>query len=90
MTIHLFSEQMEADVSNELYTVTQLAEFFGMSRQGIHNWINDGRFPNAVEAGEGRGKVVLVPAPDVEVVRKEEAEKLIQQLNRLGFQSVPA
>ena len=70
----------------EIYTVTQLAEMFGVSRQTIHNWVNDGRFPNHVSAGEGKGSIILIPASDVDTVREEEAEKLRQQLHRLGFQ----
>ncbi|HEX9679763.1 MAG TPA: helix-turn-helix domain-containing protein [Candidatus Saccharimonadales bacterium] len=73
-----------------LYTVGQLATIFNRTRQTMHNWISDGRFPNMIEAGEGGGRVFLVPASDVERVKEEEATKLIQELNRLGFQAVSA
>jgi excisionase family DNA binding protein len=82
---------MEAQAMKEkLHTVTELSEMFGVSRQTIHNWIGEGRFPNHVVAGEGRGSVVLIPASDVDRVKEEEAEKLREQLARLGFQTQPA
>jgi excisionase family DNA binding protein len=82
---------MEAETMKEkIHTVTELAEMFGVSRQTIHNWIGEGRFPNHIVAGEGRGSVVLIPASDAERVREEEAEKLREQLARLGFRSQPA
>lgn len=73
-----------------LYTVTQLAEVFDVSRTAIHKWIDLGRFPDSFEVGEGGGKMVLIPASNVEAVRKEEADKLLKKLDRLGFQAVPA
>lgn len=75
-------------MQEKLYTIAELAALFGCSRQTIHNWNSEGRFPNSITVGE-KG-TVLVPASDVETARREEAEKLIAQLNRLGFQSVPA
>lgn len=78
----------EADMQDKLYTVAELSKLFGVSRQTIHNWNNDGRFPNGITVGDKN--TVLVPAPDVEAVKREEAEKLIDQLDRLGFQAVPA
>ena len=77
-------------MKDKLYGVTELADLFQVSRQTIHNWIEEGRFPGAFSAGDGRGRMVLVPASDVEVARKEEAEKLLQRLDRLGFQAEPA
>lgn len=76
-------------MKDEFSTVTQLAEVFGVSRQTIYNWIEDGRFPNSFKAGGGDA-ITLIPAADVAAVRKEEADKLVQQLNRLGFQAIPA
>lgn len=81
---------MEAVMQDKLYTVTELAKIFGKSRQAIHNWIDDKRFPNKFEVGEGGGKIILVPASDVEMVKNEEAAKLLGELDRLGFQTVPA
>lgn len=77
-------------MQERLYTVAELAGIFGKTKQTIHNWINDGRFPNKFEVGEGAGRIVLIPASNVEVVKKEEAEKHLKELNRLGFQAVPA
>lgn len=74
----------------KLYTVTELAELFGVTRQTIHLWIEDGRFPNHFMVGRGGGKMILIPADDVEKVKEEEAKKLVEQLNRLGFQAVSA
>lgn len=73
----------------KLYTVTELADVFGKTRQTIHNWIEAGRFPNHVQLG-GDGGTIAIPASDVEAVRREEAEKLLTELDRLGFQAVPA
>ena len=75
-------------MQEKLYTVAQLARMFEVSRQTIHNWNIDGRFPNSITVGDKNA--VLVPASDVENVRKEEAERLIAQLHRLGFRAVPA
>lgn len=77
-------------MNDKLYTVSQLADIFGVSRQSIYNWIEADRFPNKFEVGEGGGTITLIPASDVEVVRKEEAKKLIKRLDRLGFQTTPA
>lgn len=77
-------------MKDKLYTVTELAELFQVSRQTIHNWITDGRFPGTFTVGEGGGKMTLVPASDVETVKDEEAAELIKKLDRLGFQTVPA
>lgn len=79
---------LEAEMQEKLYTVTELTEVFDRSRQTIHTWIGDGRFPNFITVG-GNNQV-LVPASDVEAVKKEEAERLIAELNRLGFQTVSA
>lgn len=83
-------EKMEAEMKDKLYTVTELAELFQVSRQTIHNWVTDGRFPGTFTVGEGGGKMTLVPASDVETVKDEEAAELIKKLDRLGFQTVPA
>ena len=80
-------EQLEADMNEQFYTVAQLAKIFEVSRQTIHNWLPE-RFPNAFEVGDG--KTVLVPASDVVRMKKEEADKLIAKLDRLGFQTAPA
>lgn len=79
---------LEAEVKEELRTVTQASETLDVSRQTIYNWIDQGRFPNAFTVGDG--EMVLIPASDVENVRKEEAEKLITKLGRLGFRAEPA
>lgn len=77
-------------MSDEFYTVAELARLFGKTPQTIHNWIDDGRFPGKFTVGEGGGKITLIPKSDVEAARKEEADKHIKELNRLGFQAVPA
>ena len=73
-----------------LYTVAEAAETLLVSRQTIYNRIEAGRFPNSFSVGEGEGTITLIPASDVDAERKEEADKLIDKLGRLGFQSVPA
>lgn len=83
--------ELEGGMDSKLYTLAELAREFKVSRQTIHNWVKkEGRFPNYFEVGEGGGKIILVPTSDVDAVKKEEAEKLIEELNRLGFQAVPA
>jgi excisionase family DNA binding protein len=77
-------------MKDKFFTVTELAELFGVSRQTIHNWIANGRFPGSFAVGEGRGGMTVVPASDVESVKNEEAEKLVKQLGRLGFQTETA
>lgn len=72
-------------MQDKLYTVAELAKLFRVSRQTIHNWNNDGRFPHSLTVGDKN--TVLVPASDVEKVKREEAEKLISELDRLGFQA---
>lgn len=77
-------------MTDKLHTVVELARMFEVSRQTIHNWLDAGRFPNSFEVGEGGGRITLIPASDVEAVKKEEADKLVERLDRLGFQAVPA
>lgn len=71
-------------MQEKLYTVAELAKLFKVSRQTIHNWNNDGRFPGSLTVGDKN--TVLVPASDVEAVKEAEAKRLIGELNRLGFQ----
>jgi len=75
-------------MKDKLYTVSDLVRLFGVSRQTIHNWENNGRFQNSLKVGDKR--TLLVPASDVERVRHEEAARLIKDLDRLGFQADPA
>lgn len=76
-------------MAGQLYSVAELAELFGKTRQTIYNWVDAGRFPNHVQLG-GEGGTIVIPASDVEVVLNEEAAKLRDELDRLGFQSIPA
>jgi len=75
-------------MKDKLYTASDLVKLFGVSRQTIHNWDSNGRFPNSARVGDKN--TLLVPAPDVEKVRHEEAARLIKDLDRLGFQTEPA
>lgn len=79
----------DAAMQEKVYTVTELAEIFSKTRQTIHNWIDAGRFPNHQQLG-GEGGTIAIPASDVETVRKEEAAKLLGELDRLGFQTISA
>ena len=83
-------EQLEAEMNDKFYTVTDLSKIFGVTRQAVHYWIKANRFPNKIEVGEGGGMIVLVPVADVERVKKEEADKLVEKLDRLGFQAITA
>lgn len=74
-------------MAEKLYTITELAELFGITRQGIHKWVQNGRFPHSFQAGN----MTLIPASDVESVKEQEAARLAEQLDRLGFRGqVPA
>lgn len=77
-------------MKDKFYTVSELAKELGVSRQTVHNWIKAERFPNSFTVGGAGSEIVLIPAFDVEPARKEEAEKLLEKLNRLGFQTDPA
>lgn len=78
-------------MKERFYTTAELAKVFGKSRQTILNWIADDRFPNHIKTGENTA-TILVPAGDVEKVKKEEADELMKELHRLGFrgEAVPA
>ena len=75
-------------MKDELRTVTQAADTLDVSRQTIYNWIEQGRFPGHFSVGND--DMILIPASDVEKVRKEEAAKLVDKLGRLGFHHEPA
>ena len=79
-------KMLEAAMDEKLYTVSEVAKIFEVRRQTIHLWIAADRFPKLIEAGSGRGKVYLIPASDVAIVKEEEADKLRTKLERLGFQ----
>lgn len=82
-----FISELEAKVGDKLYTVTEAAEKLKVSRQTINTWVKAGRFPNSFEVGTD--DKTLIPASDIEAVRKEEADKLIERLDALGFQAIP-
>ena len=88
--VFLAKSQLEANMNEPYYTVTQVSKMFDVTRQTIYNWIEQGRFPGKEEVGEGRGTVILIPDSNVEVVKKEEAAKLIAKLDHLGFHSASA
>ena len=75
----------------QFYTVSELQKMFGKSRLTIYNWIEAGRFAGAFQIS-GPGSDYLVPVESAEAVRKEEVEKLKQQLEDLTRfrQAVPA
>ena len=63
--------ELEAKVGDKLYTVTEAAKMLDVSRQTINTWVRDGRFPNNFSVGTD--DKTLIPASDIEEVRKEEA-----------------
>lgn len=75
-------------MKDQLRTVTQAANTLDVSRQTIYNWIEQGRFPGHFVVGDDER--ILIPTSDVEKVRKEEAEKLVEKLDRLGFRAETA
>ena len=76
--------------NQELLTVSDVSMIFDKSRQTIHNWVKTGRFANSFAVGEGRGRVILIPASDVEAVKLEEVERLRTELTHLDtFEKCP-
>jgi excisionase family DNA binding protein len=73
----------EAEMGEKYYTITELTDVLDVSRPTIYSWLQQGRFPNHFTVGTDDR--VIIPAADVEAVRREEAEKLVGKLNRLGF-----
>ena len=72
----------------KLYTVSETADVLDVSRQTIYNWMVAGRFPDAFEVGWVGSAITLIPVPNVEAVRAEETQKLLDKLARLGYQTV--
>ena len=82
----LMITELEAKMKDKLYTLPELADELRVSKQTAYNWLSAGKFPNHLKVGAGQ--MVLVPSSDVEVVRQEEADKLVAQLEGLGFQAI--
>ena len=68
----------------KFFTVSQAATKLNKSRPTIYQWLDVGRFPNHFEVGE-RAKTTLIPLADMEMVQREEADKLVGELAQLGF-----
>ena len=73
------------------YTVAEVAEMFGKSRQTIHNWISSGRFPNRIEAGgDDKYRVVVIPEGDIERVKRADELRRRADAIEQGLQFVAA
>lgn len=70
-------------MGEQLWTITDVATQLGVTRQTIYNWLDAGRFPNSFVVGSD--EVTLIPESDVQRVKREEADKLIDRLRQLGF-----
>lgn len=49
----------------KVLTVTQVADRLGVSRQSIHDWIQEGLFPNAYRKSPRPQSTFLIPEEDV-------------------------
>ena len=70
-------------MDGKFYTISELTDVLDVSRPTIYSWLQQGRFPNHFTVGTDDR--VIIPAADVDAVRREEAEKLVEKLTRLGF-----
>lgn len=78
-----FVETEARRMGEQLWTITDVATQLGVTRQTIYNWLDAGRFPNSFVVGSD--EVTLIPESDVQRVKREEADKLIDRLRQLGF-----
>ena len=72
-------------MEKQFYTTTELADIFSKKPQTIRTWVAMNRFPNCYLVG----KTWVIPSEDVEAVKQEEAGKLVEQLESLGYSFLP-
>ena len=77
--------KLESEMKEKLYTVSEVAAIFNVSRQTAYNWLEGGKFPHAFEVGSGKGTIMLITEADVNSLRREVAQEHIDALMRLGF-----
>lgn len=77
--------ELEAAMKEKLYTASEVAAIFNVSRQAVYKWLEKGRFAHTVEVGSGKGAMTLITASDVEALRREVAQEHIDALMSLGF-----
>lgn len=67
------------------YSVTEVAEMFGVTRATIHNWLDEGanRFPSAYSLGDSKKPTVVIPPQDIQKVIKEEMDKYQAKIEML-------
>ena len=66
-------------------TTQQVAKLFGMTRQAVLKWFNEGKFPNAMHIGGNRKTSIIVPEDDVRkhcTQRIAELEREVEQLQQ--------
>ena len=68
----------------KFFTVSEVADKLCRSRPTVYQWLDVGRFPNSFKVG-GRGRTTLIPLSDLNAVAREEADKLVLKLAKLGF-----
>ena len=58
-------------MNEELKSVQEVAEIFGVTTRTVTNWIKDGVFPNAFKAYTGLRAPYLIPVSDIEAEKEK-------------------
>ena len=56
---------------NKFWTVSELAEKFGVHTSTLQGWIHDGHFPGAYKRGPGRNSPFAVPDSAVQAFEEK-------------------
>lgn len=53
-------------MNERLWSLSDVATYLGVSRQTVHNWVKEGRFPNAFRVAS----LIRIPNADIEAVKQ--------------------
>lgn len=82
MGVVLYDFDMNEQTKEKIfYTSAEVAQIFGVSSQTILNWKENGRFPNAIMAGQR----ALFTVDDVNAVKQAEAQTAVNYLESMGY-----